>query len=274
LIVASLGLSLFTAKIKGLSIGICASGLAFGALATPAQAVVQCAGNANFGSSSTGSGANCGFLDVGQTFEIDVTEFFADLGTIGFDTTQFGIGIVTPGNTLVGISSLQAVVTGTVGLQTFTNAPIAIWAQNLGITNPGLGAPAPGGTAALPTFAYTAADQAPFTVLGANVFREVSFSFNDLGFGAFGSFKASPDQIVLTQVDQFLIRGTLSSVADPLAANVISFGVGPAGIPTPGTTFGGFFTTQVPGPLPIAGAGAAFAWSRRLRRRQAAASLR
>jgi hypothetical protein len=265
---------LSTAKIKGLGFAICASGLALGALSAPAQAVVQCTGNANFGGSSTGSGANCGFLDVGQTFEIDVTAFFADLGNTGFDATQFGIGIVTPGNTLVGISSLQAVVTGQVGLQTFTNAPIAIWAENLGINTPGLGAPGPGGTAALPSFTYTAADQAPFTVAGQNVFREVSFSFNDLGFGAFGSFKASPDQIVLNRVDQFLIRGTLSSVADPMVANVISLGVGPAGIPTPGTTFGGFFTTQVPGPLPIAGAGAAFAWSRRLRRRQAAASLR
>jgi hypothetical protein len=134
--------------------------------------------------------------------------------------------------------------------------------------NPDLGDPAPGGTAALPTFSYTASNKAPFKVFGEDVFREVTFAFNDIGFGAFGSFKASPTQIGLTEVDKFLIRGTLASVADPLAANVISFGVGPSGVPVAGETFGGFFTTQVPGPLPLAGVGAAFAWSRKLRRKQ------
>jgi hypothetical protein len=255
------------ASLKGLAFGSLISGLGLLALSAPAEALVQCSGNNTLGSSATGSGANCGFLEVGQTFEIDVTDFFANLGDPTFDGTQFGIGIVTPGNTQVGISSLQGVVTGVANSIQFTDAPIAIWASDLSKTNPSLGAPAPFGTAAT-NFTYTPGNQAPFQVFGEDVFREVTFAFNDIGFGAFGSFKASPDQIALTKVDKFLITGTLASVADPLAANVISFGVGPAGIPMEGETFGGFFTTQVPGPLPLAGAGAAFAWSRKLRRKQ------
>jgi hypothetical protein len=267
------------ASLKGLAFGSLISGLGLLALSAPAEALVECTGNSNFGSSATGSGANCGFLGVGQTFEIDVTDFFASLNDPTFAGTQFGIGIVTPGNTLVGISDLQGVVTGkagfspdfmTAGFTQFTDDPIAIWADDLSITNMNLGDPAPGGTAALPSFTYTVKpeDKADFTVFGEDVYRKVTFAFNDLGFGAFGSFKASPNQIGLTEVEKFLIRGTLASVADPLAANVISFGVGPAGIPVAGETFGGFFTTQVPGPLPLAGAGAAFAWSRKLRRKQ------
>jgi hypothetical protein len=131
------------ASLKGLAFGSLISGLGLLALSAHAEAIVKCDGNGMFGSSATGSGANCGFLGVGQTFEIDVTDFFASLGDPIFDATKFGIGIVTPGNTLVGISNLQGVVTGKAGFNPmteapgfiqFTNDPIAIWAENLSIT--------------------------------------------------------------------------------------------------------------------------------------------
>ena len=262
-------------KSVGLVVGSLASALGLVALSSPAHAIVSCTGNGTFGSTATGSGNNCGVLPVGATFELDVTQFFADLGTDPFDTTQFGIGIVTSGQSQVAFSNVKAVVTGIAGFppnDVFDSDPVAIWAQTLepAVTPdlPDLGQPGPAGSAlAASGFTYSATD-GPIAPLGT--FREISFAFTETGEGQFGSFKASPDEILLTKVDRFLITGTLTSVGtgDPLATNIISFGVGPAGIPVAGTTFGGFFTAQVPGPLPIAGAGAAFAWSRRLRRKQ------
>lgn len=259
----------FVKKFVGLAAASVASGIGLLVLSSPAQALVSCTGNSNFGSAATGSGANCGFLGAGDTFQIDVTDFFNDLGDTTFDATAFGIGIVTPGGTTVSFSNVQAVVTGTASTGPINNSPIAIWAEEVTDTfSPPLGDPAPFGTAQSGTFGYTASN---FFNAG-NAFRTIAFEFGETGFGAFGSIKASPSLINLTTVSQFLITGTLDSVGDDLAPNVISFAVGPAGIPTPGSTFGGFFTTTVPGPLPLAGVGAAFAWSRRLRRKQGVGS--
>ena len=251
-------------KLVGLSVATFACGAGLLALSSPAHALVSCAGNANFGTATTGSGANCGFLGVGQTFEIDVTPFFPGLNP----NTQVGIGIVTGGGSTVSFSSLEAVVTGQASTGPITNAPIGIWAQNVTDMPMGLGAPNPFGTATLGSFTYTPSN---FFAPG-NAFRTIAFGFGATGLGGFGSLKASPAQIGLTRVDQFLIRGTLASVGNNQAENFISFAVGPGGIPTAGSTFGGFFSTNVPGPLPIPGAGAAFAWSRRLRRKQKLAS--
>lgn len=221
-----------------------------------------------FGSAAADSGANCGFLGVGGTFELEVTSFFAGLGTDPFDLTHFGIGVITSGQSQVSFSNVKAVVTGTANGFPFTSSPIAIWGGDLGGAPMGLGDPNPFGSATT-NFSYAASNGpvAPF-----NAFREISFAFNNTGVGGFGSWKASPDQISLTSVTSFIITGQLDSVGtgDPSATNIISFAAGPGGIPTPGSTVGRFFTTQVPGPLPIAGAGAAFAWSRRLRRKQKA----
>ena len=107
---------------------------------------------------------------------------------------------------------------------------------------------------------YTPSNQNP---IPQNAFREVAFNFGS-GFGGFGSGKASPDLIGLTEVTSFIIEGTLTGATDS-TNTIISFGVGPGGIPEPGSTVGGYYS--VPGPLPLAGVGAAFAWSRSLRRR-------
>jgi hypothetical protein len=256
-------------KTVGLVVGSLASALGLVALSSPAHAIVSCTGNSTFGSAAAGSGNNCGVLPVGATFELDVTQFFADLGSDPFDTTQFGVGIITSGTSQVSFTNVQAVVTGIAGTA-FDSDPIAIWAQALQPLDPvigGLGEPNPFGSAL---------DSNGFVYSSSNIFaindlaRAVSFSFTQTGTGGFGSFKASPDEIGLAQVNRFLITGQLASVGtgDPLASNIISFAVGPAGIPASGTTFGGFFTAAVPGPLPIAGVGAAFAWSRRIRRKQ------
>jgi hypothetical protein len=60
---------------------------------------------------------------------------------------------------------------------------------------------------------------------------------------------------------------TLVEGVNPTNPTIVGFGLEARnGIPGAGTTIGGNVTT-VPGPLPIAGAGAAFVWSRKLRRK-------
>jgi hypothetical protein len=258
-------------KFAGLVVGSLASGIGLLAISSPAQALVSCTGNKTFGSAAGGSGANCGVLHVGGTFELDVTSFFASLGTSPFDGTQFGVGIVTSGQSQVSFSNVKAVVSGELtplATPIPFAGPIAIWGGTTDPAPSGLGDPNPFGSAlAVNGFTYSAAS--PAGTLGA--FQEISFDFTQTGVGGFGSWKASPNDIKLTKVDSFIITGKLDSVGtgDPDASNIISFAVGPGGIPVSGSTVGGYFTAQVPGPLPLAGVAAAFAWSRRLRRKQA-----
>ena len=273
------------ASLKGLALGSLISGLGLLALSAPAEAILECQGigakfgDPEFGTATTGSGKNCGFLGAGGDFEIDVTGFFTGrIGTDPFDMSQFGVGIITAGTSQVSFSNVQAVVNGTVFGDPFAG-PIAIWGGNLGPAPKDtivgdIGDPAPFGSATN-GFGYEALG---VSVPPLGAFRGIDFSFNNLGVGGFGSWKASPDQIQLTAVESFLITGRLESVGtgDPSSTNIISFAVGPGGFPAADNdfatigTFGGYFTTQVPGPLPLAGVGAAFAWSRKLRRKQKA----
>jgi hypothetical protein len=227
------------------------------AASSPAEAaVISCTGSGNSGSIAAGYGANCGFLGVGDTFRIDVTSFFSRLGSASFNRTPIGIGVTSSGGTPVSFQNLSAVVTGIADGQRFTIDKPAIFGS----------APyTPFGSAATPGFKYTT-NGAPVYSFGS--FKSVDFTFGTQGAGGFGSMNASPKEIGLTQIDEFLIVGSLASVGNKFTNNIVSFGVGPAGMPMRGSAFGGNFTTEVPGPLPIAGAGAAFAWSRKLRRKQ------
>ena len=239
--------------------GTLRNSLMFGALAlsasagvlaaSPSQAAaLSCTGNNVFGSAATGSGANCGGIGVGDSFSIDVTQFFANLGTLPFNNTPFGVGIVKAAGSSLSFSNIAARVSGVAGGNPFTDQLIAIW--NAGPDNP-----------------FGAVDQ--YTPNGAAIPPLGAFRSVDIDFGAIlsglGSGKASPNLIGLTSVSKFTIEGTLSGGND-LGTTVVSFGVGPGGTPTPGSTFGGYFTT-VPAPLPLLGVGAAFGWSRSLRRR-------
>lgn len=248
--------SLRTSLLKGLAVAATAPAIfAF----APAQAA--CVGNNTFGGIETGAGANCGTLAVGESFSIDVTSFFADLGNEEFNATNFGVGIVKGTGAGLTFSNVLARVTGIAGGFPFMMSPIAIWGGEdtmmigTGPDNPFGSAP----SGDFPTVNYLAST--PAGPLGA--YREVAFSFGE-AFGGFGSGKASPDLIGLTEVTSFIIEGTLTGATDS-TNTIISFGVGPDGIPSPGSTVGGYYS--VPGPLPLAGAGAAFAWSRSLRRR-------
>lgn len=251
--------SLRTSLLKGLAVAA-TTPVVF--LFAPAQAVqAVCVGNNMFGGIETGAGANCGSLAVGESFSIDVTSFFADLGDEGFDATDFGVGIVKGTGAGLSFSNVLARVTGIAGGFPFTSAPIAIWGGTGTSMLIGTGPDNPFGSAPTTVGAdYTPSNQNP---IPQNAFREVAFNFGS-GFGGFGSGKASPDLIGLTEVTSFIIEGTLTGATDS-TNTIISFGVGPGGIPEPGSTVGGYYS--VPGPLPLAGVGAAFAWSRSLRRR-------
>lgn len=239
-----------------------AFGIALAADAGPARAaIINCTGNSNLGSIATGSGANCGFLNVGDTFRLNITPFFSGLGTKGFNSTPIGIGMVTSGGSPVSFNNFSVVATGVAGGKRFT------------LDKPGIFGAGPingFGSAANTSFTYTP-NGSRLNSFGG--FTSVNFAFGSQGAGGFSSLTGSPDGIGLTEVEEVLIVGRLASVGNTFSNNIVSFGVGPAGKLTPGSTFAGNFrtggqsTTEVPGPLPIAGAGAAFAWSRRLRRR-------
>ncbi|MCT0229408.1 hypothetical protein KQ306_00830 [Synechococcus sp. CS-1324] len=231
------------------AVALAASPIVLGS--APALAAT-CLGNNTFGSAASGSGANCGGLGVGDSFSIDVTGFFANLGTLPFNTTPYGVAVVKAAGSSLSFTNIGARVTGVAGGNPFTNQLIAIW--NATGDNP-----------------FGAVDD--YTTIGAavppaNAFRSVNIDLGTILSGV-GSGKATPNLVGLTEVSSFVIEGTLSG-GNENGTTVVSFGVGPGGTPTAGSTFGGYFTT-VPGPLPLAGAAAAFGWSRTLRRRIKAA---
>lgn len=124
----------------------------------PAHAAA-CLGNSAFGDIQTGSGADCGTLAIGETFSIDVTSFFANLGQTPFDTTAFGIGIVKGTGAGLSFSNVLARVTGRAGNVEFANAPIAIWGGQ-GTTVIGTGPDNPFGSAPTGAPNYLATNQA------------------------------------------------------------------------------------------------------------------
>jgi hypothetical protein len=230
---------------------------------TPAHALVTCTGSTMFGSLEGGSGANCGVLRLGEEVNIDVTKYFKDnASNIFFPFVPIAPAVGTNGTSLVEFKDVEFSVTGTVdvgaGPVAFTG-PAAVWGPN---------PTGPFGSAT--TITYNATNP---STLPTGTFRTIDFKFNNLGEGIFGGEAASASEIglALASVTNATIRATLIGGVNPTNPTVVSFGLGPkpfpTAIPAEGTTIGGFVTTEVPGPLPIAGAGAAFAWSRKLRRK-------
>jgi hypothetical protein len=240
--------------------------LAVIAVASPAQAVVNCQGGATAAGGAVASGTDCGVLRLGDTFALDLTAYFDTLNDPTFRDTLLMVGVTTSGGTPLAFTDLQVVVNGvTWGYGAF-NGPIAVWGPE---------PYQPFGSAAT-ALGYQPANPSGF--LGR--YQSLDVSFDAPGFGGFSSDPGSPNAITLQSVSSFQIRGTLASLRQPSAATTIRFAVGPAGVVPAdtlplqdsgqGSGFGGYFTTQVPGPLPLGAAAAALAWSRRLRQKQRA----
>jgi len=240
--------------------------LAVFTVSTSAQAVVQCKARASVELGEVASGADCGLLRPGETFLLDFTEYFDSLTDPAFRETLLVIAVATSGGTPLAFTDLQVVVNGETSAYGAFNGPIAIW---------GIAPNQPFGSATT-EFRYQAAN--PSGLLGR--YQSIDFSFDAPGFGGFSSDPGSANSITLQSVTSFHIRGTLAGLSQPRAANTIRFGLGPAGVGPvglaslqdsgQGSGFGGYFTTQVPGPLPLGAGAAAVAWSRRLRRKQRA----
>lgn len=245
---------------KLISLSFAGIGAIFASTAPAKAALITCTGNADLGSIATGSGAKCGFIAPGDTFLVDVTA-----GIQALDPDQpVGVGVVTSGGSPFAVSNLSAVVVGQAGGLTFTfDNPAIFPVDEANLDNPF-------GSALGPNFSYSGSDE---PMPGAGIARRADFAFGDIGVGGFSGLKASPNELQPFDVDFFGIAGRLESVDDNLISNIISVGYAGPDKPSEGTTFGGFFTTQVPGPLPIAGAGAALAWTRELRRKQRLAAM-
>jgi hypothetical protein len=225
----------------------------------PAQAAaISCSGSSVYGSASTGIGANCGYLGAGDRFRIDITQFFSGLGTPSFNNTPIGIGVMSSGGSSVSFENLSVVGSGYAGGKRFTFRKPGIF---------GAAPTSPLGSATKPGFAYTTNGPRSKSLGG---YGSVNFAFGADGPGAFASLTGAPAQAGLSKIDKAFVVGRLASVGNQYTNNVVSFGITQfnAQKSTPAAVHGGHFTTEVPGPLPIAGAGAAFTWSRKLRRRQ------
>ncbi len=237
-----------------------------------------CLGNNTFSGTTPGSGANCGNLFVGESFSIDVTSYFAPLllppsptRTL-FTVTPFAIGIVKGDGAGLSFLNVQARFTGRVSGVEFTNAPIAFWAgeNTVGFgtgPNGSFGSAPSGG---FPTVNYLATIQSNSFVSGNfDAYQQAAFSFGSAE-GGFRSGGTTPSNFgigtnpTFTRVDRFIIEGTLTGGTNQ-SPTEIGFGFTPTSAPTAVVPVGGYYT--VPGPLPLAGAGMAFAWSRSLRRR-------
>jgi hypothetical protein len=177
------------------------------------------------------------------------------------------VGVTTTGGTPLAFTDLQVVVNGDT---------LELWSVQRPDRCVGFLRPISPLGRLQPRCSYQAAN--PSGSFGR--YQSVDVSFDAPGFGGFSSEPGSPNSITLQSVNSFQIRATLAGLSKPSAANIVRFDVGPAGVVPAdtvlmqesgqGSGFGGYFSTQVPGPLPLGAAAAAVAWSRRLRQKQRA----
>lgn len=243
----------------------------------PGQAAeITCDGADGAINTPAGSGTFCGVLNVGDTFRINLLDYI--LRVVGNEGNFNAIGAaISQGSGSVSFANVGVIASGTVALGpppeepfTITNAPIALW----------------GSSPVMATSNEVTMFSATSFFAPLNSFRTASFTLLPTdGTASVGGLVASSANIRLTDPTQFDLVGTY--IGGGSADTKINFGVATftslgrdvAGNPitvapsspsfidfdTAAFNGGNFFV--VPGPLPLAGAGAAFAWSRALRRR-------
>jgi hypothetical protein len=216
-------------------------------------------------------------VSVGDTFEIDFSNVFAsDPGSFSlsnFYSLQIAnINTTAPGSQL-SFADVELLITGDLqGIPITTPTAIRVW-QGIGQqTGQGISAYSTNGTGLDVGFglAFNSANftleapQVPSSTFGrAAVINTLAFRLDSAGVTEFRSAK---------------IRGKLLGATGATSQPALSAGLGIFSTSTPPTTqvptiiYGNAFNTRVPGPLPLVGVGAAFGFSRRLRRRVKAAS--
>jgi hypothetical protein len=207
---------------------------------------------------------------VGDTFVIDFSSVFnsTDFAVSNkFSLQLANLAQVAPTVSL-NFADVQLLITGsyTSGSSTFNftePTAISIW-QATGQTGQGISNYAVNGSGQ--NFGFgTAYKSANFTLSGPN-----TPSFGTATAGLINTIPLDLSSVGVTSFTSAKIVGRLA--ASTTSAPTFSAGLGifttnnPATQP-PNIIFGNAYNLAAPGPLPVLGAGAAFGWSRRLRRR-------
>lgn len=217
---------------------------------------------------------SCGNIQSGDTFEISFNGILSVNDSYALEVANLSTG----GSNTQAFSNVQFLVTGAIGSTSFNDQAITIWpdSTNAGTANDpnspafsqGLTGYTTSGTAAqFGSPAYDVQPTAAFSLTGPNA---------PTGLGTAGLVITEPLQLGtagITSFTGFKIRGTFTG-SGPFAAGLGIY----AGAYTPGaapsTILGNAYNIPAPAPLPLLGAGAAFGWSSRLRRRIAIAGRR
>ncbi len=221
---------------------------------------------------------NCGVLSPGDSFVIDFANVFAlpanggQLDVNAFYSLQIA-NLNQAALTSASFTDLKLAVKGKFNNSAFPLTPITIWSQ----TQPtfplaqGLTAYATSGNSnATPPTGITGPvfDTAAITLAGPVTPSQL---------GSAAVVNTVPIDLVSFGVDEFTgarITGTfIGPDPTPFSAGLALFNNNPltAMMELPFAIYGNAFNvppTSTPGPLPLLGVGAAFSWSRRLRRRQ------
>lgn len=220
-------------------------------------------------SSTTPSGGCSQAINPGDTFSIDFTNVFNPTD-FALDNT-YSLQVANIGTGTLDFEDVQLEITGAFsnssGSGNFsTLTPISIWTDSgsFGPTGQGL------------TNYIPSVSGGPFFPGGPTAYKKAAFSLTSpvTGWPPFGvpaglinTFALKLSDVGVTSFTSARITGLLKSTSSPgaFSAGLGIFTTNNPATQSPNLIYGNAF--NVPGPLPIVGAGAAFGWSRRLRRR-------
>ena len=252
-------------------------------VAQPAQAA-NVSGQAIDASSILGgtppTGPFLGNVNAGETFEINLSNVLAsptiagdfnlnNLFSLQFANLNTGSGLPT-----VDLSDLQLQVTGTfTGGGPFTTfTPIALWDTAVGGQPTGAAFLGPQTSQGATNYSASGTQFGP-----TGAFNKLAISLTPSStFGTFGNagvINTAPINLATAGVQTLTglkITGKITGYtgAGALAAGLAIYRGAPGSAAgAPDVIYGNGVTYGVPGPLPLFGAGAAFGWSRKLRRR-------
>ncbi len=251
-------------------------------VAQPAQAAISCPALAVTGlpGGPVSNGVPCGTVDSttgAQQFTVDYTAAIANpANSADFNTANYfslqAASIQTGVSSTIGFSNVRFLVSGFIGAQQFTDQSIAVW-QDLATVQ------------ADPTSqgysGYSVAE--PVTNSFGTDYKTASFfltpgsanGITGLTAGVINTKAFQPSAFGITAISSLKITGTITGGS--INGGAAAFGLAnfqgynnldPFAGGAPSGIFGrAILVDQVPAPLPLFGAGAAFGWSRKLRRR-------
>ena len=224
--------------------------------------------------SGTPPNGSCGNIQSGDDFEINFNGVLSTANKYSLQVANLSTGAAN----VQAFSNVQLLVTGAIGGTGFADQPITIWpnSANSGANNqPNSPATSQGlvngsyTTSAVAGTGYTGSA----TFNGYSVKNTAAFSLtspnNPTQLGTAGLVITEPlllSSVGITSFTGFKIRGTFTG-SGPFAAGLGIFSSNDPATQPPNLILGNAFNIPAPGPLPVLGAGAAFGWSRRLRRR-------